>query len=154
MRGAFGLEFQTKKINLAAWSYWYFKNPFFSWASRHDITVQKVQYGSSGSQNLSLILRFEACWQHLSQNEQDWQLSKSWSSAVKGSVKVQQQVQHSVLTWSPSYGNFYSICCYLQLVKTASWWLNLSQDISKTALCESLLLKFATMSHVRKTTLW
>ena len=27
-----------------------------------------------------------------------------------------------------------------------SWWLNLSQDISKMALCESSLLKFATMS--------
>ena len=65
-----------------------------------------------------------------------WRMSKSWT----------KQVQHPGLTWSPSYGNFYSICCYLYLVETTSWWLNLSQDISKTALCETLLLKFATMS--------
>ena len=85
---------------------------------------------------------FEACWQHLSQNgarlskSQQWRMSKSWT----------KQVQHPGLTWSPSYGNVYSICCYLYLVETTSWWLNLSQDISKTALCETLLLKFATMS--------
>ena len=144
----FGLDFQTQKINLAAKNDWYFTNFFFC-TSRHDITVQKAQYGSSGSQNASLFLQFEACCTF---EPNGTRLTiDNWSSL---SSERLSKIQHNRSSMQSSLG-FLPTEMSILSAAICTWRKLVIKPVSRH-IQDGLVWELVTKVcyHVRKTTLW